>query len=134
MSLGSVLAVTRMIGMNGSEASARRRRQTSNPCLVGLLVEGELAHGARLVPAGVVVVAGGVVQVELHVVVRPDPLGRIDHAPLQVGEDPGSRNEDRRAARLANHLVAEARANPHLEALEVTNGVDLLPEPTGHLG
>src|SRR5215813_601121 len=96
--------------------------------LVGLFVERELAHGAGLMPAGVVVVASGVVEVQLHVVVRSHPLGRIDHAPLEIGEDPGSGDENRRATRLPKHLVAEARADSHLEALEVGRRVDLLSD------
>src|SRR5215470_13216990 len=108
--------------------------EVDGQCLVGLLVESKLAHGARLVPAGIVVVAGGVVKVQLHVVIRADPLGRIDHAPFEVGEDAGGGNEDRRAARLAKDLVAKPSADAHLEALEIVKGVDLLPEPSGHLG
>src|SRR6266404_2814228 len=100
---------------------------------VRLLVEAELGRVAGLVPARVVIVPRGLVETELHVVMRPDPFGGVDHAPLQLGVDLGGRGEDRRAARLDIDLAALARADAHLEPLVVADRVRLLPEPSGHL-
>jgi hypothetical protein len=73
---------------------------------IGLLIEPELGHAARLVPTGIVVIAGRHVQAQLHVIMRPDPFGGIDHASLESPVDVGARNEDRRAAGLGVHLAA----------------------------
>src|SRR3989442_15854214 len=97
------------------------------------LVEAELGGVAGLVPARVVVVPRGLVKAQLHVVMRPDKFGRVDHAPLESGVDLRARGEDRRTARLDVDLAAEARANAHLESLVVADRADLLPEPSGHL-
>ena len=86
--------------------------------LVGLLVEAELGGRAGLVPAGVVVVAGGVVEAELHVVVGADPLGRVDDAALERRVDLAARREHHGAAGLGDDLAAEAR-DAHLQPLEV---------------
>ena len=45
MSFGSALAVTMMIGMKGSEASARSRRQTSNPSSLGIITSSRIRSG-----------------------------------------------------------------------------------------
>src|SRR5262245_24061642 len=110
-----------------------RSAQIEGEALVRLLVEGELEHVARFLPARIVVVARGVVEAELHVVVRAHPFGGVDHAPLEGRVDVGGRGERRRAARPRDHLAAEARADPHLEPLVVADRVDLPPEPPGHL-
>src|SRR6266542_6659826 len=101
--------------------------------VVRLLVEAELVCRARLVPAGIVIVTSSILKTQLHVVMRPDPFGGVNHAPLERGVDIGARGEDGRAARLDVDLAAEARANAHLEPLVVADRVDLLPEPSGHL-
>src|SRR6266446_2180600 len=100
--------------------------------LVRLLVETELVCGTWLVPARVVVVTRGLVQAQLHVVVRSNPFAGVDHAPLERGIDIGGRNEDYRGARPGIDLSAEG-ANTYLEALVVSDRGDLLPEPSGHL-
>ena len=81
---------------------------------------------------GIVVVAGGVVQAELHVVVRTDPLAGVDGAAFQRRVDLAARRQDDRAARRGHDLAAEA-GDAHLEALVVGGGVDLLAEPPHHL-
>src|SRR5689334_6514840 len=109
-----------------------RPPQIGGEGVIRLPVEAELGHRPGLVPARIVVVARGRVQPELHVVVGSDPLGGIDHAPLEGGVDVGGRREDRGAADLGHDLAPEA-GNAHLEALEIADGVDLPPEPARHL-
>src|SRR5262249_41542532 len=70
---------------------------------------------------------------ELHVIVRPDPFTRVDHAPFEFGVDLSAWDKDRCAARLHVDLAAEARPYAHLEALEVADRVHLLPKPPRHL-
>ncbi|MNY05164.1 hypothetical protein D3C86_1378730 [compost metagenome] len=71
-------------------------------------------------------------QTEGEVVVRADPLGGVDGAGLQGGEDLAGRQIDHGAAHLGQHLAAEARG-AHLQALEVVDAVDFLVEPAGGL-
>ena len=71
---------------------------------VRLLVEGELVHVAELVPAGIVVVPGGLMEAQLHVVVRRDPFGGVDDAPFEGGIDLGGGDQDRRSTALAMTL------------------------------
>src|SRR5437016_7568018 len=110
-----------------------RPPQVDRERVVCLLVEPELGRGAGLVPARIVVIPCGLVEAQLHVVMRPDPFGGVDHAPLESGVGLGDREENRRAARFDIDLAAEARTNAHLESLVVADRVDLLPEPSGHL-
>src|SRR6516164_10173137 len=121
------------IDMNRRHDVVERALQVDRKRLVRLLVEAELVRRPGLVPAGIIVIARGPMQAELHVVVRPDPLRGVDHATLERGEDVGARGQRRRAARLDVHPAAEARANAHPEALEVGDRVQLLAEPSGHL-
>src|SRR3990172_2407627 len=100
--------------------------------VVHLLVEDELARRAGLVPAGIVVVFRGLVQAELHVVVRPDPFRGVDDAALEGRVDLTARREDDGAARSGDDLAAETR-DAHLQALVVGDRVDLLAEPAAHL-
>ena len=101
--------VREAVDLDGRGGMVERPPQIDRERLVRLLVEAELAHGAGLVPARVVVVARGLVEAQLHVVVRPDPFGGVDHAPLERGVDLGGRGEDRRAARPGVDLAAEVR-------------------------
>src|SRR6266853_2808208 len=100
--------------------------------LVRLLVEAEFVHGAGLVPARVVVVARGLVQAQLHVVMRPHPFAGVDDAPLEGSIYLAAWSKHRRAARPGDDQAAEVR-NAHLEPLVVADRVHLLPEPSGHL-
>ncbi len=106
--------------------------QVHRECLVRLLVETEPGDRTGLVPARIIVVAGGLVQAQLHVVMRPDVFAGIDHAPLEGGVDVGARGDHHRTAGPPHDLAAETR-NAHLQPLEVADGVDLPPEPAGHL-
>ncbi len=47
-SFGSDFAVTRTIGMNGSDASARSRRQTSMPSSLGIITSSRIRSGQVL--------------------------------------------------------------------------------------
>ena len=94
----------------------------------------DLEGGGRsgLPPAWVVVEPGGVLEAELLVVVGPDPLGRVDRAPLE------RRIDLLRGEVLDGHAQAvhDLRAQPgdaHLEAVQVRRRVDLAPEPSTHL-
>src|SRR5262250_1066528 len=75
--------VGRSIGVHGRHGVIEHASQVDRQPLVGFLVEAELLHGAGLVLARVVVVARGFVETQLHVVVRPDPFGDVDHAALE---------------------------------------------------
>src|SRR4029453_5952828 len=87
-----------------------------------------------LMPARVVVVvARGVVQAQPHVVMRADPFGTVDHAPLEGGVDVPGWREDCRAACPDVDLSAAVGADAYLESLVVADRVGLLPEPSGHL-
>src|SRR6266481_5147231 len=127
------VVVREAIDLHGGGGVIEGPLQIDGKRFVRLLVEAELGRVAGLVPARVVIVPRGLVETELHVVMRPDPFGGVDHAPLQLGVDLGGRGEDRRAARLDIDLAALARADAHLEPLVVADRVRLLPEPSGHL-
>src|SRR5207245_10936359 len=128
-----VLEVREVMDTQRGYGMVERPPQLDREGVGRLLVEAELADGPRFVPARIVVIPRGIVEAELHVVVRPDPVGGVDHAPLEGGEDRGGRGEDGGASRPGDDLVAEARADAHLEPLVVADRVDLLPEPSGHL-
>jgi hypothetical protein len=69
------------VDLGGGRGQLEDPLQVGRERLVRLLVEAELGHGAGLVPTGVVIVAGGVLQIQLQVVVRPDPFAGFDQAP-----------------------------------------------------
>src|SRR5262245_46604390 len=110
-----------------------RPSQIDRERLVRLLVEAELVHGAWLVPAGIVVVTGSLVETENHIGMRRDVLGRVDDASLEGRVDLSRGQRDHGRAGPGGHLATKAR-DPHLEALVVTDRGDLLPVPASHLG
>src|SRR5215467_1880303 len=122
------------VHLNACRSMVEDALQIGGERLVRLLVEGELAHAPRLVPARVVVVPRGLVKPQLHVVVRPGPFGGVDDPALQRRVDIGSRSQHRRTSRFDIDLAAEPRADTHLESFEVAHGHDLPAEPPGHLG
>src|SRR5262245_18101271 len=93
--------------------------------IVGLLVEAEVLHCAWLVPAGIIVVARGLVQAQDHVVVRPNSFGRIEHTPLEGAEDIARWSEHGRGPGPHVNQAAEVR-DTHPEPLEVADRADLL--------
>ena len=117
----------------------RHGRMVQNPPqfrrepLERLLVEDELGHRARFMPARIVVVTRGPVQAQLHVVVGPDPFGGVDDTPFERRVDVAAGGDRRRAARFDIDQPAEARADAHPEPLVVADRVHLLSEPSGHL-
>src|SRR6266536_298650 len=127
------VVVREAINLDCRGGMIERPPQIDRERLVGLLVETEVLRAAGLVPAWVVVVLRVLVQAELHVVMRPDPFGGVDDAPLEGAIDLVARNEDCRAARPDDDLATEGRAHTHLEPLVVADRVDLFPEPSGHL-
>src|SRR5262249_58314765 len=83
-------------------------------------------------PAGVVVVLGDLVQPELLVVVRADPLGGIDRAAFERRINVGRGNLQGHNAELRqNHATQSADAE--LKPFEVVDGVDLFAVEATHL-
>src|SRR5581483_5929093 len=107
--------------------------QVDGQRLVGLPVEAELQGGARFVPPRVVVVPSRLVEAHLHVVVRADPLGRVDDAALERRVDLAARRHDGGGAGPRVDLAAEVH-DPDLQPLVVRHARDLLAEPPRHLG
>ena len=124
--LGLHVGGDRLAGNLYDRLQIRRQRFPGRPVHVGLQC------GRRLLPAGVVVIPGDGVQPQRDVVVRADPLGGIDGAGLQGGEDLRSGQRDGGAASPPQHFAAETR-DAHLEALEIGDRIDLLVEPAAHL-
>jgi hypothetical protein len=100
--------------------------------LPGGLVDQQLGHRGRFVPAGGVVVLGRLVQAQPPVLEGADELGRVDHAAFQRREDLAARQHLHVHAQAGVHLARQA-GDAHLQALQVGHGVDLLLEPAGHL-
>src|SRR6266436_2290346 len=75
------------IGPGRRRGMVERPLQVDRKRLIRLLVEAELVYGTGLVPARVVVEARGIVETELHVVMRSDPFAGVDDAPLEGGVD-----------------------------------------------
>src|SRR5262249_48952939 len=92
------MVVRQAIDLHGRGGVVERSPEIDWKGFVRLLVEAEVTHGAWLVPTRVVVVARGLVQAELHVLVRPDPFGGVDHAPLEGSVDVAAWGKYRRAA------------------------------------
>src|SRR4029077_3763268 len=87
---------------------------------------------AALPPAGIVVVPGDLVQPELLVVVRTDPLGGIDGAAFERRINVGGGDLQRDHTELRQDHAAES-ADPKLEPFEVVDRVDLLAIEAPHL-
>src|SRR5262249_55277122 len=98
--------------LDGRGGMVEHPPQLDRERVVRLLVETKLVGNAGLVPARIVVVARGLVEAELHVVMGPDPFGGVDPPALERGEDFRARGEDRRASRLDIDLAAKTRADP----------------------
>ena len=97
-----------------------------------LLVDQKLVFSRRFMPACVIV---GCDLLEAHVQIErgPDPFQRIDSAAIEsrvkfTGGDVG--HDD---AELGKNFSGKAR-NPHLQALQIVQRVDLLAEPRVLLG
>ncbi len=82
--------------------------------------------------------ASGVVElgclVKLHevVIVRSNPLGRVDSAGDQVFEDLAAWQRNGRNAEFRHHGSAKAR-NTHFQAVQVIDRLDFFVEPAAHL-
>ncbi len=97
-----------------------------------LLVHQQLQHRLRLLPAWVVVILGGLVQTEGQVVVRADPVGRVDRAGLQCGEHLAAGQIHGGRAETRQHFAAEAR-HADLQPAQVVQRTDFLVVPAAHL-
>ena len=95
-------------------------------------VDEKIELGTPFPPAGVVVVLGDLVETELLVVVRAHPLRRVDRALFQRRIDIAAGDLLRHDAELLQRQAAGA-SDPHLEALEVGDRLDLLAKPAAHL-
>src|SRR5262245_13725567 len=117
MEVGSAIRV------HGRHGVIEHAPQVDGQPVVGLLVEAELLHGARLVPARVVVVARSLVQVQQHVVMRRSPFGSVDHAALERSVDVHGGGQHRRGTDPRVDFPAEIR-NAHPKPLEVADAAD----------
>ncbi len=97
-------------------------------------VDFDFQRRARLPPPWVVVEQLGteLVEAQDEVVGRADELSGVDGACLDRGEDLSTGNRDLLATQIVEYSAADA-GNAHRQALEVSNRVDLLGEPTTHL-
>src|SRR5712692_5340401 len=96
-------------------------------------VDEHVALGAALPPTGIVVVLGDLDEAELLVVVRADPLGRVDRALLQRRIDVAGGELLRDDAELGDDPAGKP-ADAEFQPLHVVDGLDLLAEPPAHLG
>src|SRR4029079_16637694 len=71
-------------------------------------------------------------EAELLIVVGTDPLASIERALLERRIYVATGDLLRDAAKLRQNAPSPT-ADPHLETLEIVEGVDLLAEPTAHL-
>src|SRR5262245_26053948 len=89
-------------------------------------------HRAALPEARVIVVLRNLLEAELLVVIRTDPLSRIDGALFERRIDVAAGELLRHHADLLQHLAGDS-ADAHLQAREIGNRLDLLAEPAAHL-
>src|SRR5215467_6399342 len=114
-------------------------RGGGNDRLVGLgqlvpfgQVDHEVQRGASFPPAGVIVELHHLIEAELLVVVRPDPFGGVDRAPLERRIDVAAGDLLRDHAELLQRLAGPAtHAIP--EAFQVFRLLELLIGPAAHL-
>ena len=97
-----------------------------------LLIDQQLQHRLRLLPARVVVVLGRLVQTEGQIVVRADPVSGVDGAGLQRGEHFAARQVHGGRAEARQHFAAEAR-HADLQAAQIAQRIDFLVVPAAHL-
>ena len=72
-------------------------------------------------------------EAELLVVIRAEPFDGVDRAAFQRRIEVAAGQLLRHAADAREDGAAEA-GDPHLEALQILDGLDLLAEPAAHLG
>ena len=84
-------------------------------------------------PAGVVIEGGHFVQAQLQIVVRANPLGRINRAFFQRLVNFTGRNVLRHHAQALQHLASKA-TGAEFQAFKVVQALDFLAEPAAHLG
>src|SRR5690606_38179788 len=79
--------VVEHVAAGGAGRLGEDRLQVFRQGVERLLVDQQFQYCLRLLPAGVVVITRRLVQAESQVVVRADPVGGINRAGLQRGED-----------------------------------------------
>jgi len=116
----------------GCRGSLDDRLEILRQLLPGGLVDQQLRHCGRFMPAGGVVELRGLVQTEAPILEGSDELRRVDHTPLERRED--------LAAGQHLHVDPEVRVDAagqprdaHLQALQIGHRIDFLLEPAGHL-
>src|SRR5262245_27811367 len=124
--------VSERVDLDGGSGMVQYPSEIGWKRLVRLLVEGEFVRGAGLVPTRIVVIARGLVQTELHVVMRADVLGGIDDPALEGGVDVARRQCDDGCAGPGDDLTAEAW-DTHLQPLVISDRGNFLPVPSPHL-
>src|SRR5690348_2425648 len=96
-------------------------------------VDEEVQSRPAFPPTRIIVVLGDLVETKLLVVVRTDPFSGVDRAFLQRRVNVATRNLLWNEAELRHGLAGPA-ADPHLETLQIVDGIDLLTKPAAHLG
>ena len=131
---GRVLVVVLLqhVRVGGLRGRAQQRLVGLRQLVVLGLVEEEVDGRTAFPPARIVVVRRNLLEAELLVVIRADPLGGVDGALLERRVDVAAGDLLRHDAELLDHLAGEA-ADAHLQALQIGDGVDLLAEPAAHL-
>src|SRR5262249_17470372 len=87
---------------------------------------------AALPPTGIIVVRRDLVEAELLVVIRADPLGGIDGTLLQRRINVAAGDLLRHDPELRERLAGPA-ADAEFETFEILDSLDLLAEPATHL-
>ena len=99
----------------------------------GIQVDRAFQHRAGFIPGRGVVVVSHLMQTKGQIIVGPHPVGGIEHAGLQGGEDLATRNGQGGHADPGHRLAGEPWQT-QLEALHILERVDFLLEPASHLG
>src|SRR3954447_7284018 len=90
-------------------------------------------HRAAFPEAGVIIIFRDLLESELLVVIRTDPFGGVDGALFQRRIDVAAGELLRHDADLLQNLSGDA-ADAEFEARHIRDRLDLLAEPTTHLG
>src|SRR5690606_24763038 len=97
------------------------------------LVEDQLQRRARLVPARVVIELRDLVEAKRQVVVRADPVRRVNHATFQRGKDFTTGQVHGAGTKTLQYLTGKT-GHANLQASEILDAVDFLVVPAGQLG
>ena len=101
-------------------------------CIPGIQIDGAFEHCGRLVPRRGVVVVGYLVKAESQIVIRADPVRRIQHPGLHRGVDLTTRHIHRGHSDTVHGLASQARQT-QFHALQIIERIDLFLEPATRL-